>query len=333
VLETSARLLRLLSLLQSRRDWTGPALAERLGVTTRTVRKDIARLRQLGYQVDGTVGTAGGYRLGPSAIIPALLLDEDEAVAVALGLRSGAGGSVAGIEDASVRALAKMQQFLPARLRRRVAALEAFTLPAPATGPTVEPDTLTVLASACRDQHQIRINYRHPDGTQTSRDVQPHRLVNTDRRWYLVAWDTSQDAWRTFRADRIHLPTNHTGRPFTPRPFPDDDPAAYVLNAVTFAIWPYHVSVTAHADADTIHTRLPHYALIEPIDENTCRVQLSADTPQVLAVWLGMLGVDFDVDNPEQHPGLIAHLRQTAVRYHRTLKINRDSRHAATSSG
>jgi predicted DNA-binding transcriptional regulator YafY len=325
VLGTSARLLRLLALLQNRRDWTGAQLAERLGVTTRTVRKDIDRLRQLGYQVDGTVGTAGGYRLGRSAIIPPLLLDEDEAVAVALGLRTGAGGSVAGIEEPSVRALAKMQQFLPARLRRRVAALAAFTVPAPFTGPTVDVDLLTVLAGACRDQHQIRINYRHRDGTQTSRDVEPHRLVNTGRRWYLVSWDTSRDAWRTFRADRIHLPTNHTGRPFTPRPFPDDDPAAYLLNAVTFAIWPYRVSVTAHADADTVHARLPHYVLVEPIDQNTCRVQLSADTPQVLAAWLGTLGVDFDLDNPEAHPDLIAHLRQTARRYQRAL----DRIHAA----
>lgn len=319
MLDTSARLLRLLSLLQNRRDWTGPQLAERLAVTTRTVRNDIDRLRQLGYQVDGTSGTAGGYRLGPGAIIPPLLLDEDEAVAVALGLRNGAGGSVAGIEEASMRALAKMQQFLPARLRRRVAALEAFTVPAPSSGPTVDADTLIVLAGACRDQHQIRINYRHRDGTQTSRDVEPHRLVNTGRRWYLVSWDTSRDAWRTFRADRIHLPANHAGRRFTPRPFPDDDPAAYVLNAVKFAMWPYRVSVTAHASADTIHARLPQYVLIEPVEENTCRVELSADTPHVLAVWLGMLGVDFDIENPEAHPELIAHLRHTAARYHLAL--------------
>jgi predicted DNA-binding transcriptional regulator YafY len=319
VLDTSARLLRLLTSLQNRRDWTGPQLAERLGVTTRTVRKDIDRLRQLGYQVHGTLGTAGGYRLGHSAIIPPLLLDEDEAVAVALGLRSAAGGSVAGVKEASVRALAKMQQFLPAHLRRRVAALEAFTVPVPSTGPTVDADLLTALAGACRDQQQIRINYRHPDGTQTRRDIEPHRLVNIGRRWYLVAWDASRDAWRTFRADRIHLPTNHAGRRFTPRPFPDDDPAAYVLNTVKFATWPYRVSVTAHANADTVHARLPQYVIIKPIDENTCRVELSADTPQTLAVWLGTLGVDFDVQNPEAHPDLIAHLRHTADRYHRAL--------------
>jgi predicted DNA-binding transcriptional regulator YafY len=319
VLETSARLLRLLALLQNRRDWTGPQLAERLGVTTRTVRKDVDRLRQLGYQVGGTVGTAGGYRLGPGANIPPLLLEEDEAVAVALGLRGGAAGSVAGIEEASVRALAKMQQFLPARLRHRVAALEAFTVPAPSTGPTVDADILTALSGACRDQQRIRITYRRHDDTQTSRDVEPYRLVNTDRRWYLVAWDTSRDAWRTFRADRIQLPTNYAGRRFIPRPFPDDDPAGYVLNAVHFAAWPYRVSVTAHADAETVHARLPQYVLVEAIDENTCRVELSADAAQTLAVWLGMLGVDFDVENPEAHPDLIAQLRRTADSYHRAV--------------
>jgi predicted DNA-binding transcriptional regulator YafY len=328
VLETSARLLRLLSLLQSRREWTGPVLAERLGVTTRTVRNDIGRLRRLGYFVDATFGAAGGYRLGAGAILPPLLLDEDEAVAMALGLRSCAGGSVAGVEEASVRALAKMQQLLPARLRRRIHALEAFTVPVPSPGPTVGADLLTALAGACRDQHEIRIDYRRHDGTESSRDVEPHRLVNTGRRWYLLSWDGSRDAWRTFRVDRIRLPKNHAGRRFAPRPIPDDDPAAYVLSGVQGATWPYRVSVTAHADADTLLARLPPYVVVEPTDENTCRVELSADTPQLLAVWLGMLGTDFDVEDPRGHPELIEHLGQVASRYRHAL----DRAHAARSN-
>ena len=316
MLETSARLLRLLSLFQSRRDWTGAELADRLGVTTRTVRNDVERLRRLGYQVDGTEGAAGGYRLGSSAVIPPLLLDDDEAVAVTVGLRGAAGGSVGGIEEASVRALAKMRQLLPAPLRRRVSALEAFSVHASASGPTVDADILTTLAGACRDQEQIRIDYRRHDGTESSRAIEPHRLVNAGRCWYLLAWDTGREAWRSFRVDRIRLRPNPTGRRFAQRQLPDDDPAAYVIRGVSMA-WPYRVTVIAHANAETILTRLPGRLVIEPIDENSCRVELSSDTPEVLAAWLGTLGVDFDIENPERQPELIEHLWQTGERYRR----------------
>jgi predicted DNA-binding transcriptional regulator YafY len=316
VLETSARLLRLLSLFQSRRDWTGTELADRLGVTTRTVRNDVERLRQLGYQVDGTEGAAGGYRLGASAVIPPLLLDDDEAVAVAIGLRSAAGGPVGGIEEASVRALAKMQQLLPVPLRRRVSALEAFSVHAPASGPTVDADVLTRLATACRDQEQTRIDYRRHDGTESSRYIEPYRLVNAGRRWYLIGWDASRGAWRTFRADRIRLPENHAGPRFVARQLPADDPVAYLIKGVSLS-WPYRVSVIAHADAESILTRLSQQLVVEPLDANNCRVELSSDTPQVLAAWLGILGVDFDIENPEKHPDLVEHLRQTGERYQR----------------
>jgi predicted DNA-binding transcriptional regulator YafY len=319
VLETSARLLRLLSLFQSRRDWTGNELAGRLGVTTRTVRNDIERLRQLGYQVDATTGAAGGYRLGTSAVMPPLLLDDDEAVAVALGLHSAAGGSVAGIEEASIRALAKMRQLLPAPLRRRVSAIEAFSVHATSSGPTVDAGVLTALASACRDQEQTRIDYRRHDGNETSRIVEPHRLVNTGRRWYLLAWDTGREEWRTFRADRIRLLRNHAGRRFEPRQLPDDDPAAYVIKGLAMA-WPHRASVIAHANAETVLTRLPQQVVVEPIDENRCRVELSADTPQVLAVWLGMLGVDFDIENREEHLELVEHVKILGDRYQRSAR-------------
>jgi predicted DNA-binding transcriptional regulator YafY len=320
VLETSARLLRLLSLFQNRRDWTGTELANRLGVTTRTVRNDVDRLRQLGYQVDATSGSAGGYRLGTSAVMPPLLLDDEEAVAVALGLHRAAGGSVTGVEEASVRALAKMRQLLPVPLRRRVSALEAFAVHASVSGPTVDADLLTTLASACRDQEQTRIDYRRHDGTASSRNVEPYRLVNAGRRWYLVGWDTGREAWRTFRVDRIRLPRNHAGRRFVPHKLPEDDPAAYVIKGLAMS-WPYRACVIAHASAEVVLTRLPQQLIIEPIDENNCRVELSADTPQVLAVWLGMLGVDFDIENREGHPELLEHLRKLGERYQRVAGV------------
>ena len=323
MLETSARLLRLLSLFQNRRDWTGTELADQLEVSTRTVRNDVERLRQLGYQVDATPGAAGGYRLGTSAVMPPLLLDDEEAVAVALGLHSAAGGSVAGIEEASVRALAKMRQLLPAPLRRRVSALEAFSVHAPGSGPTVDADMLTTLASACRDQEQTRIDYRRHDGSESSRTIEPHSLVNAGRRWYLVAWDTGREAWRTFRVDRIRLPHNHAGRRFVRRQVPDDDPAAHVIKGVALS-WPYRASVIAHANAETILNRLPQQFVVQPMSEDTCRVELSADTPQVLAAWMGMLGIDFDIENPKEHAELIEHLSQTGRRYLRTAGAPQD---------
>src|SRR6266545_4142025 len=175
MLDTSARLLRLLSLLQARRDWSGADLADRLGVTPRTVRRDVDRLRHLGYPVHATPGTAGGYRLGAGAALPPLLLDDDEAIAVAVGLRTAAGGTVAGIEETSVRALAKLEQVLPARLRHRVSALQAVTVPLAGSGPTVDPGTLTLVAAACRDQQRLRFDYRHHDGTQSVRTTGPRR--------------------------------------------------------------------------------------------------------------------------------------------------------------
>ncbi len=205
MLDTSARLLRLLSLLQAHRDWSGGDLADRLGVTPRTVRRDIDRLRELGYPVHSTPGTAGGYQLGAGAELPPLLLDDEEAVAVAVGLRSAAEGSVEGIEETSVRALAKLEQVLPHHLRRRVGALTAFTVPMPGRtgGPRVDAATLTELAHACRDCQRLRFDYVSHDGTVTRRNVEPHRLVSTQRRWYLVAWDVDRADWRTYRADRI----------------------------------------------------------------------------------------------------------------------------------
>lgn len=217
MLETSARLLRLLSLLQAHREWSGPDLADRLGVTPRTIRRDVDRLRELGYPVNASPGTGGGYQLGAGAELPPLLLDDDEAVAVAVGLRTAAGQGIEGIGETSVSALAKLEQVLPNRLRRRVGALNAFTVPMlrDPQPSAVDPGVLTELANACRDRERLRFDYRDHGGSPTRRTVEPHRLVCTERRWYLVAWDVDRDDWRTFRADRI-TPRPPHGPRFTP---------------------------------------------------------------------------------------------------------------------
>jgi predicted DNA-binding transcriptional regulator YafY len=302
MLETSARLLKLLSLLQTPRDWTGVELAERLGVSTRTVRNDVDRLRDLGYPVDATRGAAGGYRLGAGAVMPPLLLDDEEAVAVAVGLRSGASGSVAGIEESSLRALAKLERVLPSRLRHRLGALQAYTVAVPTNtgGPRVAPDVLTALVAACRDRERLRFDYRGHDGQTSRRDVEPYRLVNWGRRWYLVAWDTDRADWRTYRVDRIE-PRIPTGPRFSPRPLPDEDLARYVSRGVGAAAWRYQAHVTVHAPVAEVAERLP--AAVGPVvavDEQTCRLHTGSDSPEMLAAWLGMLGAEVTiVDSPE----------------------------------
>src|SRR6516162_933876 len=270
MLETSARLLRLLSLLQARRDWTGAELAARLAVTTRTIRNDVDRLRGLGYPVDARPGVAGGYRLGTTGALPPLLLDDDEAVAVAVGLRTAASGSVAGIEETSVRALAKLQQVLPSRLRRRVSAFQAYALPIPSRGPQVDPDVLTVIAGACRDHERLRFDYRAHSGAASRRSVEPYRLVNYQQRWYLVAWDTERHAWRTFRADRIK-PRTPAGPRFTPRALPPDrEIAAQVARGAAEATWRYRARVIVQAPAAHVQARLPIPVPVEPLGEDRC---------------------------------------------------------------
>src|SRR2546421_7757916 len=259
MLETSARLLTLLSLLQARRDWTGPELAERLEVGVRTVRRDVDRLRRLGYPVQATPGVAGGYRLGAGASLPPLLLDEEEAVAVAVGLRTAASVGVAGIEETSVRALAKLEQVLPTRLRRRVNAVGSATVPYPRYGPVVDAEVLAVIATGCRDQERLRFRYRSHDGKASRRMVEPHRLVHTGRRWYLVAWDADREDWRTFRVDRIDPPLS-TDRRFTPRHPPPKDIAAYVPLPVSSAWDPLPAGVITYAPPAGVAGRGPPYA-------------------------------------------------------------------------
>ncbi len=313
MLETSARLLRLLSLLQTRRDWTGPQLAERLGVTTRTIRNDIERLRSLGYPVDATPGVSGGYRLGVGAALPPLLLDDDEAVAVAVGLRTAAGGTVAGIEDSSVRALAKLDHVLPSRLRRRISTLAAAMVTLPGSGPSVDADTLTAIAAACRDHDRLRFDYLAHDGTEIVRVTEPHRLVTSGRRWYLLAWDLDREDWRTFRVDRVGLRLP-AGPRFVPREMPDDEVAGRLSRGLATATWHYRARVTVHASAAQIAGRLPAVITVEPTGPNTCVIDVGSDTPHLLALYLGLLDADFQIDESAA-PELAECLRTLSARY------------------
>ncbi len=311
MLNTSARLLRLLTLLEARREWRGAELAARLQISPRTVRNDVARLRELGYPVQATPGVAGGYRLAAGAAMPPLLLEDEEAVAVALALRSSAGGGVAGIEETAVRALVKLEQVFPSRLRRRVNALQAYTVAVASTGPTVDPHTLALIAGACRDLELMRIDYKKHDGTESTRSVEPYRLVHLGRRWYLVAWDRDRLAWRTFRVDRmqVHRPT---GPHFTPRELPAEDIAAYVTRSVRSAPLRYEARVMVKAPAHVISERVPRDISVEPIDDATCTVIARSNSVEMLALYLGMLDADFVVTDP---PELVERMSTLAARY------------------
>jgi predicted DNA-binding transcriptional regulator YafY len=314
VTETSSRLLTLLSLLQARRDWPGSELARRLEVSGRTIRRDVERLRGLGYPVESLTGPAGGYRLRAGTAMPPLLLDDDEAIAIAVGLRTAARASVTGIEETSVRALVKLEQVLPAHLRRRVRALGSATMTLPAGGPTVDPQTLTVIAAACRDFECVRFAYRGRDGIASRREVEPHSLVNLGRRWYLAAWDRRRQDWRTFRVDRLTSPAS-TGVRFAPRDLPARDAAAYVSESLSTAPNRYEARVTLHAPAEAVRRGVPSYwGTIEPIDEHTCEYRTGDDDLRWLALRVAMLGVDFDVHEP---PELAEHLLLLAGRLER----------------
>ncbi|MFI6336379.1 helix-turn-helix transcriptional regulator [Streptomyces sp. NPDC050535] len=302
MLETSARLLRLLSLLQAHREWSGADLAGRLGVTPRTVRRDVDRLRELGYPVNASPGTGGGYQLGAGAELPPLLLDDDEAVAVAVGLRTAAGQGIEGIGETSVRALAKLEQVLPHRLRRRVSALNAFTVPM-LRGPqpsAVDPAVLTELANLCRDAERLRFEYRDHGGAVTRRTVEPHRLVCTERRWYLVAWDVDRDDWRTFRVDRV-APTPPHGPRFTPRTPPAEDLAAYVSQGVSTRVYASHAVVRLLVPMEEAAERIsPSAGTLEAEGPDSCVLRTGAANLDVMVIHVMMTGLEFEVLEPAE---------------------------------
>lgn len=313
MLETSARLLSLLSLLQSRREWTGAELADRLGVTTRTVRNDIERLRRLEYPVDATRGSAGGYRLGAGASLPPLLLDDEEAVAVAVGLRAATG--IAGVAESSARALAKLEQVLPPRLRPTLAALADAVDRAPentgtdAPDPEVDPAVLGAVAQAIRDGEWLRF-----DDRGTARLVEPYRLLSWQRRWHLVARDPVSGEWETFRVDWIEsrMPTR---RRFEPTPLPGGDYTAFAMRRIAASGWAVHARLRIAAPAEEVLARInPAVGAVEAVGDDTAVLVTGADSLATIAAYIGMLGMDFAVESP---PELVEHLARLSEVYRR----------------
>ncbi|WP_406299714.1 WYL domain-containing protein [Embleya sp. NBC_00888] len=329
-LESTTRLLRLLSLLQSRPEpheraddpdrtdrtdpaghpeppvWTGPHLAARLGVSPRTLRRDVRRLRDAGYHVR-TAGSSGGYRLDPGGPLPPLL-DHDEAAAIVSGLRTAVGGTVAGIEATSARALAKLEQALPTGLRQDVGALDAVTVTLPVGGETVAPADLSTIATACRSAETLRFDYRTHDGREGTRSAQPHRLACTGRRWYLLAWDLDRDDWRTYRVDRIRLRTPNGPR-FEPRPLPDEDVVAYMSAGISTRAYPHRASVLLRAAPEVAAARIGATdGVLATIDANTCRLTTGSSSIDTLAFRLALLDLDFTVESPPELVSRIAEL-------------------------
>ncbi|MCD2443001.1 WYL domain-containing protein [Agromyces sp. SYSU K20354] len=311
--DTAARLLALLSLLQSRPGWTGSELAARLGVTPRTIRNDIDRLRELDYPVDAARGAAGGYRLGAGGKLPPLLLDDEEAVAVAIGLRAATG--IAGIEESSARALAKLEQVLPERLRPTVSAIGAVVDRAPentgtdAPDPEVDPAVLAAIAAAIRDVEWLRFEDRG-----TPRLVEPYRLLSWERRWYLVGRDPRSDEWGVFRADWIE-PRMPTRRRFSPVPLPGGDYSAFAMRSIAMSGWNVHARLRVAARADAVIARInPTVGVVEAVSEAESVLVTGADSLDTIAAYIGMLNMDFTVESP---PELVPLLRTLSRRYAR----------------
>jgi predicted DNA-binding transcriptional regulator YafY len=307
-MDPSARMLRLLSLLQARPNWTGPDLAERLDVTERTLRRDVARLRDLGYPVEAFSGPAGGYSLAPGGALPPLLLDDDEAVVVALSLRAAAGGALPGFEDAAVAALAKIGQVLPLRLRERITDLDGSTVRLGRSGFTAAPldaETLVRIAQGCRAAERLRFGYVDSAGRSSERHVEPYQLVYASRRWYLVAHDRDRDDWRTFRVDRMRdvTPTRvRFNRPDLP------DAAALVAEglAVSAYRWQARVllDVGPHEAAELVS---PTTGVLEPARRGTL-LRIGAEDLEWIARYLAGLPCGFTVLEPDELKGAVDEL-------------------------
>jgi len=311
---TSARMLRLLSLLQTHRYWPGTELSDRLEVSARTLRRDIERLRDLGYQVDAVRGIAGGYQLRAGGSLPPLLLEDDEAVAIAVGLRTAAAGAVGGVEETSVQALTKVIALMPPRLRRRMDALRSQTDPAPSYGPTIDAETLTTLAQGCRDDEHLTFDYTARGGERTARSVEPLRLVALGRRWYLVGYDRTRHDWRSFRVDRIDGP-HLTGARFRPREFPAEDALAFVRQGIQTMPQRYAVRVRFSADADRIRAVVGRWADVEAVDGG-CVMTMNTDVLDWPMMVLANVDADFTVEEPAE---LAERVSAAASRFARAL--------------
>ncbi|WP_029290920.1 YafY family protein [Cellulomonas sp. HZM] len=312
MLQTSARLLELLSLLQLKRDWTSTELSARLGVSTRTVRADVARLRALGYPVDARPGVAGGYRLAAGTAMPPLLLDDDEVVAVAVALGAAATQRL-GVEETSLTALAKLEQVLPSRLRRRVEAVRESTSAVPNPEPALDVSALGAVASAIRGHERLRFGYTTKRGGKADRHTEPQRLVRWGPYWYLLAWDLDRDDWRVFRVDRMVL-RHPTGARFRPRPMAEHEAVDLVVARVSTASWTYRARVLVHAPAARVRALIGIPLDLEEVDASTCRLELGSDDPDRLALWLAQLDADVEVIEGDE---LAAAFGRLAARFRR----------------
>lgn len=333
---TTQRVLGLLDLLQRRTVWTGPELAAELGVTTRSVRRDVDRLRDLGYPVESERGAGGGYRLGSGRRLPPLLLDDREAVAVAIALRLAAGGAVAGVGEHALGALTKLDQVMPGRLREKVADVSESMVAVPGTDTPVEPELLMELGHAVRGSEQVRLDYRDRAGRDTERRVEPYRIVVLGRRWYLLSYDLERADWRTFRLDRIRAVHRSRWR-FTPRP-DVPDPATHVQHSVTAAPYEHLASVVVHAPAEEVLECFPPtYGTVTELrpadhpDGPACRLETGAPELDELAWYLGRLPGPFVVESPDSLRG---HLAAIAGRLaHAAGPVEPDHDDPATTGG
>lgn len=300
-MSSATRMLQLLSLLQTHRYWPGHELAGRLEVSDRTLRRDVDRLRDLGYPVHAARGSAGGYQLQAGAAMPPLLLDDEEAVAIVIGLQAAAGGMVEGIEEVSVRAMSKVVQVMPPRLRRRVDALAGYAVPAvwSSNGPTVDSAVLAALAQACRDDERVSFGYRTREGDDMSRSVEPHRLVSVGRRWYLVGWDLTRHDWRSFRLDRM-TEVATTGARFRQRDLPGGDAAEFVKGGLRNQPQRHQVSVRVHTGADAVRARVRSWGEVEELGESGCRLTMQVDDLAWTMFVLAGLEAPFDIEGPAE---------------------------------
>lgn len=320
--DPATRLLRLLSLLQGRRFWNAGELSARLEVSERTVRRDVECLRSLGYPVDASVGVAGGYQLGVGASLPPLLLDDEEALAVALGLRVAAAGGVAGIEEATVRALAKIQQMLPTRLLKKMRALSGAVASIYIGGAVVDVSVLATLANAFRAQETVRFSYCDAHGKESRRHGEPHGLVHAGTRWYLLSWDLERTDWRTFRVDRMTGKVT-AGEGFSPRAVPGGSAAKFVADAVTHDREGIQAKILFEAPLETISRRVPaSVGNVEAVDEHSCILSTSGRRPEVLAMHLANVGEDFQVLAP---PALAEAVGELGKRLTRAAVASRSS--------
>jgi predicted DNA-binding transcriptional regulator YafY len=314
MLTTSARLLRLLSLLQSRHHWTSHDLCERLEMSARTVRRDVDRLRELGYPIHASPGLGGGYSMRAGSAMPPVLLEDDEAVAVAVALRAAA-GSIAHMDEAAVGVLAKIDQVMPARLRKRASSLHAVTVSLPGVQDVPAAGSLMQIAGACRDHKRLTIGYQDRGGRESSRRIEPVRLAHTGRRWYLVAWDMERDDWRTFRADRISR-VSEPGTHFTPRKLPRDV-VTFVSQSIAYEPYSCRARLKLKGKQGELAKRIPSWiGVLEPHDAEHCVLSVGAPTPEALVAFMLMAGVDFQLLDAKE---LLPQLRGISQRLQRAL--------------